>query len=589
MTDSGVFPLFPSRPAIDGDVMQAALLDPGALDVNAWGVRAMSQGWADALLYLATGVPDDQRPSAWASDVDGGAAVVSRAIVHNDPELTALGPQGFVDGHVLFVPLQALTERLADVGASTAWMRDGASACARVALGQPVPPGFGWAQATREQVAQALASRFVVPSDDWAHAPDQDAWRYASAVQACATVYETRSPLTGAARRTPPVPLTAGSANRAAHAWAEAWSAPSGWSSLAGRPLDASRWCARAAALVNTLDRPMAQRRLVRHLLMGRGTAADDALAMAAAMVAASPDPAHDSLAIDVVGSYLDAGIDAATAWSIEVEHVTRRLVSERWWAHGLDHGNVADRWVAMAGLMVGQRLPPRPLRDQIQNTLTRELRRCPSLGMEHLWALAEWAPWLVPPALEGTSLTVLAGVNTNRHDLWSSMLQDLSQVDAWWDAYGADAIATALTDVMRRGGASQAMRLNGSLDDSAGWDTLLVLFAHEPDAAATVFDAVARTGAELDPTFPTRLLAHLAEAYEPGSHTVKTALALGADVLALSPTPDEHGVFLPVLEVALGNPSWTPEGRRLVRAQADARPWEKGARKVVRFRGWTP
>lgn len=117
-----------------------------------------------------------------ASTFTGAVALCSRVVVH---DLAALNPLGcVVDGHVLWVPQQYVRELMRKGEEDlVAWMQDGVSLCANMALGRDTHSN-NWNTITPEQMRVVLSDTPEV-FEHWAPNPDQDCARYQSALQYC--------------------------------------------------------------------------------------------------------------------------------------------------------------------------------------------------------------------------------------------------------------------------------------------------------------------------------------------------------------------------------------------------------------------
>lgn len=117
-----------------------------------------------------------------ASTFTGAVALCSRVLVHDLPALNSLGC--VADGHVLWVPQHHLRELLRKGEEELiAWMQDGVSLCAHIALGR-AHQSTHWNTITPEQMRVVLNDTADV-FEHWAPNRAQDCARYQSALQYC--------------------------------------------------------------------------------------------------------------------------------------------------------------------------------------------------------------------------------------------------------------------------------------------------------------------------------------------------------------------------------------------------------------------
>lgn len=117
-----------------------------------------------------------------ASTFTGAAALCSRVVVHDLPTLNDLGC--VADGHMLWVPQNYVREILRKSQEDVvAWMQEGVSLCANMALGRDFQSTH-WNAVTTERMRVLLQDMPDV-LEHWAPDPTQDRARYQSALNYC--------------------------------------------------------------------------------------------------------------------------------------------------------------------------------------------------------------------------------------------------------------------------------------------------------------------------------------------------------------------------------------------------------------------
>lgn len=114
----------------------------------------------------------------FAGTFEGAAALCSKFIVHDCPQLSQFGG-AFFDGHAVIVSQSELNTQMSKGEDSVcAWLRDGCAACAAQALGLERPTNWMYVDSKRlRPVMEALGAT------QWDANPPQDAYRYASAIE----------------------------------------------------------------------------------------------------------------------------------------------------------------------------------------------------------------------------------------------------------------------------------------------------------------------------------------------------------------------------------------------------------------------
>lgn len=195
---------------------------------------------------------------------------------------------------------------------------------------------------------------------------------------------------------------------------------------------------------------------------------------------------------------------------------------------------------------------------------------------------IGNWAPWLVERALD--KLPTLSDADHER-DLLAVMIDGHTCLEDWLDRTKIDGVADCVRQVILRGGAARSLGGEDGLEDEGVWETLLYLLGGEPGKGLPLFKAVVEAGAQVDPGFATRLLAYLAETFEPHPIAVKTAIALGADTLAMMPGRKEDQEPESILDAAMANGTWTAQLRSIIRGEAEKTIEGGIQRQVLPFR----
>lgn len=322
----------------------------------------------------------------FAYTFEGAAALCTRLMVHNNPDLAALGGAIF-DGHGLLVSFDELKKQFStNWYDARQWLREGCGACAAQALGAQRDPSPHWTYVSSEQLRPILDTEemgFIL----WRPNAQQDAYRYTTAIE------KLSGGLVGKFPSAPEVALDSGSVNKQ---WATVLSAwdhfhnSKEWNAIRTQKSGNSEIGRLLGKTLDAITFPSLQERFV-HLVVrefAQTLSTQDCIQIVKSAI--TPNVTTKGDIASMVNAISSITSPIAVTQQQEIEHAWHKIVALSWYARYTQSQDPADVMVASAIQMSGnedkegKEILQRMMDDHFQSH---------SYSQDQLNALSQYAP----------------------------------------------------------------------------------------------------------------------------------------------------------------------------------------------------
>ena len=526
------------RKLVPEDVYSTSLLGAGHCDMMS----------IEPLLQLSCGTPVLRNGGGLLLDSERAAAAMATVgFAHNTAALHALGPEGLTDGHTLLVSTNALRDRGTDRDALAQWVGDGAVLCAQVAMGVAGDVPQGWTVVTPDEMRQALGSgpHGTIIVEHFTSTPEQDAWRYASAMMVYAPSLD--GPLAQRAQDIPDVPLDDGGTNL--------W-----WSDFLAFEGEKAQWRTRG-----TLRKGLGHTGATLGQLIVNQDSAAGKYRMACLVLShftseytqanrveflrgflnhpnATKDDAREAIEAAAIFDPVQEGAFWGGGWSDKAHDDLTNIRAQEWFVRARTAGAPDLHIPGLAGLIFLRQKERKP-EDRVdyhadtavlRQGLSALLSRADDLPPEAVRDLITWAPIVAAPWLAGRP--GLVG--------FDGMLDAATtHLKVWLDTEGPDAVAQALGQLVAVGGDERRMD-----DDHPGWLNIIFAAPEHPELLAVI-----GAGVRGQPAFAREVLMVMASDPDTTPAMVQAMADTGVDVFAEVPIAYADGTFVPERIVDVG------------------------------------